>query len=51
LSGQRSALNFVKSSSGTPALPSALLGNADDDPDDPPTVQEKVLPPEVVTCV
>jgi hypothetical protein len=31
LSGQSSALNFVKSSSGTRASPSALLDTGDDD--------------------
>ena len=45
LSGQSSALNFVKSSSGTRASPSALLDTGDDDLDDPSTVLEEVPPP------
>ena len=44
LSLQISVFDFFKSSSGTRALPPVLLGIADDNTDDPPTVQEEVSP-------
>jgi hypothetical protein len=45
LSHQRTMHDFFKSSSGTCASTPILMDMADDNPDDPPTVQEKVLPP------
>jgi hypothetical protein len=45
LSHKKTMLNFFKPSSGTCASLPVSLDIADDDPDDPPTVQEKVPPP------
>ena len=45
LSGQTSSLDFCKSPSGTVVSPPVLLDTGDDDQDDLPTVQEKVLTP------
>jgi len=44
LSGQNSALDFSKSSSGTLLSPPVLLDIGKDDTDGPPTVQEEVPP-------
>jgi hypothetical protein len=44
LSCQTSVHDFFKSPSGTCALPPVLVNRADDDQDDPPTVQEEVPP-------
>jgi hypothetical protein len=43
LSHQTSVLDFFKSSSGPCTSPPLLLGIRDDDPVDPPTVQEKCV--------
>jgi hypothetical protein len=40
-----SVLGFFKQCPGTRSSPSVLLDIADDDPDDPPTVQVEVIPP------
>jgi hypothetical protein len=45
LSRQNSVLDIFKSSSGPRASPPGLFYIGDDDPDDAPTVQQKVLPP------
>jgi hypothetical protein len=45
LSGQTSLLDFFVSSSGTVTSPPVLPDTGDDNQDDVPTVQEKVLPP------
>jgi hypothetical protein len=45
LSGQTSLLDFFKSPSGTVVSSPVLLDTGDDDQDDLPTVQEKVLAP------
>lgn len=44
LSHQRKSHDFFKQSSGTCASPPVLMDTADGNPQDPPTVQEKVLP-------
>jgi hypothetical protein len=44
-SGQNSLFDFFKSPSGTLASPPVLLDTGNDDHDDLPTVQEKVLTP------
>jgi hypothetical protein len=45
LSHQNSVLDIFKSPSGPRASPPGLFYNGDDDPDDAPTVQQKVPPP------
>jgi hypothetical protein len=45
LSCHISILAFFQSSSGTLASPPVLLDVGGDNEDDPPTVQEKLLPP------
>jgi hypothetical protein len=44
LSGHISLPDFLQQSSGTLASPPVLLASGDDDPGDPPTVQEEVSP-------
>lgn len=45
LSHQKTMYDFFKPSSGACALTPVLMDMADDNPDDPPIVQDKVLPP------
>jgi hypothetical protein len=44
LSRQTYVLDFLKPALGTRALPPLLLEIADDDSNDPPTIQNEVLP-------
>jgi hypothetical protein len=50
LSRQTLVLDFFMSSSGTCAIPPVLLDIGDDDPDDPPTVQEEVPLSYIAIC-
>jgi hypothetical protein len=43
-------LGFFMSSSGTRAVPPALLDTGDDDPYDPPTVQEELPLSYIAIC-